>query len=183
MPKQKGFETPNELGTKGVERKPVKVDKAETATEGSEELAEINDALAFGKQTEGFLKKHPGILNKVGETAEKIMPTNTVRKYWDKLPKEAQMALIYSDLGTNAALPTALIAGPLRFLRKVGIIDNKGDETESDRDKKTSIQKGIEWLAKHYPETAVAESGKSGARTARNAPRKSRLQTPRKSKR
>lgn len=164
MAKEK-FEITNELkADKDVEKSTVGVDEVE-GTEGTHgiedemsdadrELAEINEAIAFGKQTESFLKKHPGILEKAGEMAEKVLPTNKLRKYWDKLPKEAQMALLYADLGTNANVITSPIAVPLRFLRKAGMIDYKGDKKESDIDRKASVQKGIEWLAKHYPETA-----------------------------
>lgn len=164
MAKEK-FEAANEIkSVKSVDKASGDKDKkkveeqpqeAETGVlEMDQELAQINEAVAFGRQAEGFLKKHPGILSRAGEIAEKYLPTNKVRKYWDKIPKEAQMALLYADLGTNANVVTTPIALPLRFLRKVGMIDYKGDEKESDVDKKTSIQKGIEWLAKHYPETA-----------------------------
>ncbi|MFA5185855.1 MAG: hypothetical protein WC551_05170 [Patescibacteria group bacterium] len=192
MDKEK-FVVANEMKpSKSVDKTPEDVEKNKAGKEGAEmsetdqELAEINKALAFGKQTEAFLKKHPGILSKAGEIAENVLPTNTVRKIWDKFPKEAQMALIYADLGTNANIVTSPIAVPLRFLRKLGMLDYKGDENESEVDKKTSIQKGIEWLAKHYPETAAiatplielkdsfAELGKDVRQGVKEARRKDR---------
>jgi hypothetical protein len=155
MAKEKFAVAKESKAGKNVDRLPEETgEKAVGVSEADQELAEINEAIAFGKQTESFLKKHPGVLAKAGGMAEKVFPTNQVRKYWDKFPKEAQTALLYADLGTNANVITSPVAVPLRFLRKIGIIDYKGDGEESDIDQKTSIQKGIEWLAKHYPETA-----------------------------